>query len=252
MRRIARLLLAWVALAGATAVSAAVADAERETRWAEQIVPQLVVGDAVWLQTAHRPRVLAIYSETAAPTRNAVVVVHGLGVNPDWNLIGVLRTALADAGFATLSVQMPVLAADAPRDEYVELFPDAGERLTAATAWLRGKGYSRIGVVSHSMGAAMVNAWLARGAERSIDAWVPVGMFVPFAAPPRQPVLDVVAERDFPEALSHARERAAQLPADGCSAPLAVAGTDHYFGDAAARLAAAIAPFLTRALAGNC
>jgi hypothetical protein len=97
-----------------------------------------------------------------------------------------------------------------------------------------------------------VNAWLAHTPEPVVDAWVPVGMFVAFAARPRQPVLDVVAERDFTEALSHAKTRAAQLPADGCSAPLVVAGTDHYFGDSAARLAASIAPFIGRALAGKC
>ena len=231
----------------------AVADTARENRWAEQVVPQLVVGDAVWLATKRHPRVLAIFTESSATTRNAVIIVHGLGVNPDWNLIGVLRTALADRGFATLSVQMPVLAADAPRDDYASLFPDAGERLSAAAAWLRDRGYLRLAVVSHSLGAAMVNAWLADPAQKSIAAWIPVGMFVPFAAAPRQPVLDVVAERDFPEAIAESKMRAQRLLNDGCSAGLVVAGTDHYFeGGSATRLAAAIAPFIKRALDGGC
>jgi len=151
-------------------------------------VPQLVVGDAVWLATPQHPRVLALYTKAPAATRNAVIVVHGLGVNPDWNLIGVLRTTLADQGFATLSVQMPVLAADAPRDDYQALFADAGERLTAAVAWLHDNGYAHVAVVSHSLGAAMVNAWLAQHDERVVDAWVPVGMFVAFASRPREPL----------------------------------------------------------------
>ena len=90
----------------------------------------------------------------------------------------------------------------------------------------------------------MVNAWLAEQDENVIDAWVPIGMFVPMARQPRHPVLDVVAERDFPEVLSLARSRAARLPRDGCSATITVTGTDHYFGDAASRLAATIAPVL--------
>ena len=77
-------------------------------------------------------------------------------------------------------------------------------------------------------------------------------MFVAFASRPRQPVLDVVAERDFPDVLALAKTRAAKLPHDGCSAPLTVGGTDHYFGDSAPRLAAAIAPFIARALDGKC
>jgi predicted alpha/beta-fold hydrolase len=249
VRAVAVIALATVA----TAAVAAVADTARETRWAEQVVPQLVVGDAVWLATKRHPRVLAIFTEPPAPTGNAVIVVHGLGVHPDWNLIGVLRTALAERGFATLSVQMPVLAADALRDKYSSLFPDAGERLSAAAAWLRDRGYRRLAVVSHSMGAAMVNAWLAEPGRARVDAWVPVGMFVPFAAAPRQPVLDVIAERDFPEAIAEAKVRARRLMQDGCSAALVVDGTDHYFdGSAAERLAAAIAPFIERALAGGC
>lgn len=247
----ARLLVHAMLALGAAIASAATADVARETRWAEQVVPQLVVGDAVWLATPQHPRVLALYTEPPKTTREAVVVVHGMGVNPDWNLIGVLRTALADRGFATLSVQMPVLAADARRDDYIALFPDAGERLTSAVAWLHAKGYARVAIVSHSMGSAMVDAWLARGSA-SVDAWVPVGMLVPFAVAPRQPVLDVVAERDLPDALSASKMRKPQLPRDACSGALVVGGTDHYFGDAAPRLAEAIAPFIARALGGSC
>jgi alpha/beta superfamily hydrolase len=243
--------LAVLAFAG-IARAAVVADTARETRWANEVVPQLVVGDAVWLATPRHPRVLALYTKPSSRTRNAVIVVHGLGVHPDWNLIGVLRAALADRGFATLSVQMPVLAADATRDEYAALFPVAGERLGAAIAWLHDNGYPRIAIVSHSMGAAMVNAWLAQQDESVIDAWVPVGMSVPMASQPRQPVLDVVAERDFPEVLSLAKSRAARLPHDGCSATIIVSGTDHYFGDAASRLAATIAPFIERAMNDKC
>jgi alpha/beta superfamily hydrolase len=244
-------LAAMLALAGEVA-AAVVADIARETRWANEVVPQLVVGDAVWLATPQHPRVLALYTKAPAATRNAVIVVHGLGVNPDWNLIGVLRTTLADQGFATLSVQMPVLAADAPRDDYQALFADAGERLTAAVAWLHDNGYAHVAVVSHSLGAAMVNAWLAQHDERVVDAWVPVGMFVAFASRPREPVLDVVGERDFPEVLAAAKARTAKLPGDGCSASQVIAGADHYFGDAAQRLAASIAPFVERALDGKC
>jgi len=252
MKRALCALVALLAAAPALAAGPVTPDLERERRWAEQIVPQVLVGDAVWLATPHHRRVLALFTEPAEETRNAVVVVHGLGVNPDWNLIGELRTMLVELGFATLSVQMPVLAADASREDYGALFPDAAERLDAATDWLRAKGYARIGVVSHSMGAAMVNAWLARRQRAAVDAWVPVGLLVDFAAPPRLPVLDVVAEHDFPEALAAAKKRASVLAGDRCSAPLVIDRSDHYFGGAVQRLARSIRPFLERAFGGNC
>ena len=227
-------------------------DYAREERWALEIAPQVVVGDPVWLQTRDRARVLALYTEPAAKAKGAVIVVHGLGVHPDWNLIGALRTELAERGFATLSVQMPVLAADAPRDGYRDLFPAAGEQLEAAARWLRGKGYAKIGIVSHSMGAAMVDAAFARSDALSVDAWVPVGMLVDFAFTPRLPVLDVIAERDFPEAMAGAKTRAPRLPRDGCSRSVVIGNADHYFAGATAALAESAAAFLERAFAGKC
>src|SRR3954471_13134700 len=71
-------------------------DDARERRWAEEIVPTLLVGDAVWLQAPGAGRkFLAILTEPKKP-RGAIVLVHGLGVNPDYGVIGSLRTQLAD------------------------------------------------------------------------------------------------------------------------------------------------------------
>ena len=78
-------------------------------------------------------------------------MVHGLGIHPDWALIGALRSDLPEHGYTTLAIQMPVLAADAKGEDYGALFGDAGERLATAAAWLRTQGHSRIAIVSHSM-----------------------------------------------------------------------------------------------------
>lgn len=232
--------------------AAVAADYAREARWAQEIVPALVVGDAVYLDTAAHLKVLAILALPSGPAKGGVVVVHGLGVHPDWGLNGGVRARLADAGYVTLAVQMPVLAADAARDDYRTTLPEAGERIGAATRYLRGRGVAKIAIVSHSMGASMADAYLARPDALPIDAWVPVGMFGAFAAPPREPVLDVVAERDFAEVLSAAKQRASALPKDACSRQVTIADTDHYFDNRHNELAAAIAAFLERVFAGRC
>ncbi len=229
----------------------AAADYAREQRWAGEIVPAIVVGEAVYLSTPSQPRVLALYT-AVAPPKGGVIVVHGAGVHPDWGLIGGLRTGLADAGFATLSVQMPVLASTAARDDYAALFPQAGERLAAAIAFLKGQGVGRIAIVAHSMGASMVNTYLARPDAARIDAWVPVGMLVDFSHMPREPVLDVTAENDFREVREAIPRRPAQLPRDACTKQVVIAGTDHYVENRQTELVAAIVPFLQRAFAGAC
>ena len=230
------------------------ADYAREARLAQEIVPAIVVGDAVYLTTAHQPRVLAIYTE-ASPlviAKAAVIVVHGLGVHPDWGLINGLRTGLAEAGMSTLSVQMPVLAADAPREQYATLFSESGERLSAAVAFLRERGKERIAIVSHSLGASMADAYLSSPSAAKLAAWVPIGMMISFGSRPIMPVLDVIAERDFPQVLEIAPKRATTLPRDGCSKPVVIAGADHYMENRQKELVSAIVPFLARALADRC
>jgi hypothetical protein len=152
--RVSAVVLIAIALTVGADRAYCAADYAREARLAQEIVPAIVVGDAVYLATARQPRVLALYTDAASPAiaKAAIIVVHGVGVHPDWALINGLRTGLAEAGMSTLSVQMPVLSADAPREQYATLFPDSNERLAAAVAYLRERGAERIAIVSHSIG----------------------------------------------------------------------------------------------------
>src|SRR5262245_5003230 len=247
-----RFLLLAVACVVATAVAAPTIDGVREDRWAQEVVPAIVVGDAVWLATPSRAKVLAILALPADRPKGGAIVVHGLGVHPDFGMIGGLRTLLVDAGYATLSVQMPVLAAGETRDAYAVALPAAGERIDAAIAYLRGKGIAPVAIVAHSFGAVMVDAYLARPDAMHISAWVPIGMLADFRSDPREPVLDVVAADDFPEVLAAAPLRAKRLPRDGCSRAVTIDGADHYFGTRQKELAAAIAAFLDRVAAKRC
>jgi len=223
-------------------------DYAREKRWAEEITPGLVVGDAVYLQQKSGHKFLALYAE-ANPARAAVIVVHGLGVHPDWALIGALRSGLADHNFATLSIQMPVRAADALGEEYPALFPDAAERIAVAIAFLKSKDHQKIALVAHSMGARMSNFFLARTPGNAIAAWIAIGIsngnFMD-ADKLRAPILDIYGERDFPQVRQNAEARAAVLRKLKGSAQVEVAGADHYFAGSEQSLTAQITRFLDR------
>ena len=251
VRRFLIFLFAWSALAdyATTAVATPAMDQAREERWAREVVPSIVVGDPVYLATAASPKVLAILTVPAGAAAGGIVVVHGLGVHPDWGLIGGIRSALADAGYVTLSVQMPVLDANATRDDYAATLPEASERIASAVAYLRARGIAKIAIVSHSMGASMANAYLAR---QAVDAWAPIGMFGPFATPPKEPVLDIVAETEIAPVRETAPARVSTLPKDACSRQITIAGADHYFDRQQKELVAAISAFLERAFGGRC
>jgi len=232
----------------ASALALAQPNYAREKRWADEITPSLVVGDAVYLAQKSGHKFLALYTAAAKP-RAAVIVVHGVGVHPDWALIGALRSQLADQGYTTLAVQMPVLGAEAKGEDYAPLFPDAAERLQDAVAFLRGKGARRIALASHSMGARMSNFFLTHATDSGIDAWVAIGLSSgEFAEPAklRLPVLDIYGERDLPQVLQMAPARAAVLRSLRGSAQIEVAGADHFFAGYESELVKQIRLFLDR------
>ncbi len=243
-------LIVLLAMFVAASLVQAQPDYAREKRWAEEITPTLVVGDAVYLAQKSGHKFLAIYTDVK-PARAAVIVVHGLGVHPDWALIGALRSGLADHQYATLSVQMPVLAAGALGEEYPALFPDAAERLQAAVAFLKAKGHRKIALAAHSMGARMSNFFLTGTPDNGIDAWVAIGISsgdFTDAGKLRMPILDIYGERDFPQVRQKAPERETVLKTLKGSAQIEVAGADHYFAGSERELVTRVQQFLDNRL----
>ena len=225
-------------------------DYEREGRWAEQTLATLMVGDAVYLTQANGHRFLALYTRAENKPKGAVIVAHGRGWGPDFELYGALRTMLAEAGYSTLSIQMPVLSGTANLAEYMPMYADAGERLKLATDWLRAKGYAKMAIVSHSLGATMTNHYLADSADPRIDAWVFVGIIngLEKMSRIRIPVLDVFGTRDWLATRYGADERRAQIAKVAGSEQVVVDGAEHFFEHQHAELSRVIAAFLDKAL----
>lgn len=252
-RAAAVLVAAFVALAGARAF-AQNADYERERRWADEVVPQLVVGEAVWIEAAGR-RFLALHAPGADASRPAIVLVHGVGVHPDHGVIGELRTRLSDAGFATLSIQMPVLAKEvSDGNEYAKTFDEATARIAAAARWLQDRGARRLVLASHSMGAWMSNVYFERTPSAPFVAWVCMGItgrIGPMGAN-TLPVLDVWGENDL--VLSRrwlsVTARRFTLASHPGSRQVEIAGADHHYARREAELARTIAEFVTGLPAG--
>lgn len=138
---------------------------------------------------------------------------------------------------------MPVLAADADVAGYPALFPEAGQRIVAAIDYLRGKGATKVAIVSHSMGARMVNDFIAHRPDVPLVARVPVaissGGFESLAVV-RFPVFDIYAEKDFDVVLQGVPTRAKVLRGLKGSRQAMVYGADHYFARKSKEVAALI------------
>jgi len=226
--------------------SAALAmDYEREKRWSDQILPAVLIGEPVWLKQKNGHEFLTLYTE-AEKARGAVIVGHGRGWNPDFELYGTLRVKLAESGYTTLSIQLPVLGPGAKVGDYIPTYADGAERYELAAKFLREKGYSNVAIVSHSLGATMANHYLIKADETSVKAWVFVGIINGLEEMFRIkiPVLDVFGSKDWEITQVGAYERKRQIDKVPGSQQFIVPDALHFFEGKEDELVKVIVSFL--------
>jgi pimeloyl-ACP methyl ester carboxylesterase len=177
------------------------ADYGREQRWADEILPAVLDGNPVWLEQAGGHKFLGLFID-APKARGAVILVHGMGVHPDFGINNALRTRLAEQGYTTLSIQMPVQDASAVPGDYVETFPEASERIAKAVTFLKAKGYDKIALISHSLGGRMARTYFVTNQATPVKAWVALSMGFDDFKGVSVPVLDIYAEQDHPPVLN--------------------------------------------------
>ena len=234
-----------VLLALASIGSAHAQDYAREARWLEETLATLIDGEPVRIEQKNGHRFLALYQRARAP-RGAVVIAHGRGWGPDFELYGSLRTKLAEAGYATLSIQLPVLESTAKLGDYLPTFVDADERFALAARWLRDQGHARVAIVSHSLGATMANHYLIREREPIVRAWVFIGIVNGLEDMFRIdiPVLDVYGSEDWDVTRVGADERRVQIARVQGSRQVVVPGARHFFEGRESDLTRVIVDFL--------
>ncbi len=216
------------------------ADWQREQRMADEIVDAILDGDALWLNDGTRA-FLGIYTE-ADEAAGGAIILHGRGFHPDWSdTVNPLRVGLAEAGWNTLSLQMPVLHKTAKYFDYVPILPEAFPRIEAGIDFLRRQGNEKIVIIAHSCSFHMVNAWIRAGRFKQVDALVGIGMG---ATDYQQkmvdafqldkldvPVLDIYGADDYPAVKRLAPVRWQQIQRHPKSRQIVLPDADHYFSD---------------------
>ncbi len=239
-------------------------DEAKEKRWAEQIVDSLLVGEAVWLPVG-KSQVLAIYAEsTAEKARGAAIILHGIGAHPDWpEVINPLRSELPDYGWATLSLQMPILPNEAKAADYVPLLEEVAPRIDAAIAYLNKQGIRNIVLIAHSLGTAMASHYLANNPDSPIRAYVGISMIentddtalsnVAHLTRLKLPILDIYGYRDLESVTKNARARrqAATLAKNKRYKQVIIEDADHFYTGKEAKLIKRIRGWLNRNAAGK-
>jgi len=204
----------------------------------------------VWLQQKNGHKFLSLFVDKKEKSKGAVIIAHGRGWSPDFELYGTLRTRLAEDGYSTLSIQLPVLPSTAILGLYVPLYPDARERFQLAVDFLKAKGHRNIGIVSHSLGATMANQYLIRTDDTSVKAWVFIGILQGLTEMfrIRIPSLDVYGGNDWTVITQTAPERAALLKDLPGSTQVMVPEATHFFERREEELVKVITGFLDKTL----
>jgi pimeloyl-ACP methyl ester carboxylesterase len=193
-------------------------DLAKEKRWADQIVDALITGDVEWLPVGDL-KFLSIYTPSEAePARGAAIILHGIGVHPDWpDVIHPLRTRLPEAGWATLSVQMPILPNEASGTDYLPLLPEVPARINAAIAFLKEQGFEQVVLIAHSLGTVMSSYYLTQQPAEAVQAFVGISMSEIDTAPRMSnvamlknitiPVLDIYGSLDEAHVKDYVQQR---------------------------------------------
>ena len=130
----------------------------------------------VFVTSAHAQSPNGEYLEGKSAS-TAVILAHGRGQGPDGQVVGALRRAIhAEAGFHTLSVQLPVLATP-DYLAYAATYPDAYKTLQSAIDFLiKQKGVKRIYILGYSLGARMTTSFLANHPVSQVVGYIGVGV----------------------------------------------------------------------------
>ncbi len=192
-------------------------DREKEKRWAEQIEDALLDGEAVYLNDGTAD-FLAIDTRAEEPKDVGIIVIHGIGIHPDWEtVIQPLRIGLSEKGWNTLSLQMPILPNEATGDDYKPLMKEVPARIDAGIRALFNNGAKKVIIVAHSLGAQMTTYYLAHKkvykeaqTDTPIIAFIGIGMGpdnIPNLEKITIPVVDIYGENDLPGVTKSAAKR---------------------------------------------
>ncbi len=181
-------------------------DMDRELQIAEEITARAHPDEAIRLE-ASGLGFQGLYREAVSKdVRGGIVLLHGRDSNQDAaDLIRPLRLGLAEHGWSTLSLAMPIAVSD-DLQGYADLVPEAIARLQAGIAFLKEKKIGTIALLAHDTGAWTVLRYLADTPDSSVKAAVlidppPVREFdVPPISPGspsavRLPILEILSRR---------------------------------------------------------
>ncbi|MEX2353896.1 MAG: DUF3530 family protein, partial [Gammaproteobacteria bacterium] len=221
------------------------------------LVETYAKGEVVWLGADGNPFLGLLRQAHEGGAGRVAIILHSMGGHADWpEIIAPLRTGLPTEGWATLSIQLPVLSPRDPIARYGETLDQSETRIRSAVRYLRERGYSDLVLIGYSFGATSAVNYLAKN-NADIRAFAGISMQRhAFLSPTYNlieelekvtvPILDVYADQDFSEVVVSADVRRLAANKNGHKAyhQLVIEDADHYFSGQQDTLLAQVAKWL--------
>ena len=218
-------------------------DLEREKQINESVKKSILIGDVVTLEAGGTEFLGLINDKKLDTLYGSVIILHGKGSNPNSpQLIQPLRSQLAELGWVTLSVQLPVASKYAPIKDSLALIKDSVGRIQASLRYM-GENYKNTPcvLIAHSLGAMMATNFIAQQETLACDALTLISLpTIASDLPEAQstellekitiPVLDIYGSQDLDSVLKTAPTRKLALMNNNIhNRQIEISGADHAF-----------------------
>ena len=248
----------FLCLAGGFAAPAQTAPADYEEIVSAKLAE--AQGGEVLRLSAGTQEFLALYkTASSTDTGRAALILHGMSGHADWpDVVAPLRRGLPAQGWATLSIQLPVLAPGAPWADYGATLPRVPARIDSAMTCLSRLGYRELAIIGYGFGATAAARYLAANGK-GLSAFVGISMHAPPFLVPRPdlleslrhvpiPMLDIYGGRDHADILREADDRrlAGMQERARSYEQSAIEGADHDYAGYEAVLISRIVGWLDR------
>jgi pimeloyl-ACP methyl ester carboxylesterase len=216
---------------------------EREKRIAESVQDSIIIGEVISLKTADAEFIGLLSNEEPVTPRGSIIILHGMGSNPNApHIVYPLRSQLAELGWITASIQLPIAAHGASVDDNLALIKESGPRIEATLDYMRENfKNSPCVVIAHSLGAIMATDYFAHQEKLVCDALVLIGLpTLPSTLAEAQstellqkisiPVLDIFGSQDLDSVKKTAPTRKfALIKNNSLNRQIEISGADHAF-----------------------
>ncbi len=207
----------------------------------DEIVNSRPSGEIIWLNAGEQ-QFLGLFDEAKTKAvQGAALILPGVGEHPQSKqLIVPLREQLAEFGWTSLTIQLPVLrVVDNPQDAYV-LIGKARERIKTAIEFLKKKELENLVLIGHGFGARTAVDFQFAIKENDIRALVVIGLSVPEFDIDKPtlleqlgqieiPVLDIYGAAEHPRISASFDQRKKATRKNASFRQVEIDGADHQF-----------------------